>query len=570
MQIAKNLNTLRFMVFCGALGGAFGCDSLNERQSLVSDRPTPVQPLGTQPPVTKGQQANPKGNPAGSLPAGFIESEGLAVPDLASDPDQAVLAPEADHDGDLGTGVNGNHEQEAQAAAGGANRDAAPLPGEPSGSGISDAAPEADEPNSAESDASGQPEPEEIEPLALYLLYCQNPDLPATAQQTIAIINAATGVAPDDCLAASRLLRGITHFAARPEGPGITDTTLYVGSDSGITDLVPLTALPALTSVDATGLPLTSLKILGQLPQLASLTIRDNAQFRSYFELKDLTTLRHLVIENPTAQSFGFLQDLPQLESLAILNNLSFTNTDLDYLTAANHLKDLDLSGAIHLTNLDYFFLPAVEVFTASRCGLKNIDQLISLNALGREIDLSFNQITDFPTLAAPNLSKLNLAGNPAVAGYAWTLHYSRESLQDLDLSGVHTRNELTYVLPYLTALKSLKLADTRLQDPSLFAGMVALEHLALQDNFFCETAAFAALPNLKFLDLRNNYILTPDQAAAFAAKDGVQLRWSGPAIALVYLAQTCWPAPFNYFDSFYLDGENFGGVYAPYASSEF
>ena len=210
---------------------------------------------------------------------------------------------------------------------------------------------------------------------------------------------------------------------------------------------------------------------------ITSLTVPQGVQ--NYEDIRRLTYLETLVMEDL------ILEDLSMLNGLTQLKNLTIRNCPLS-------AKDLQALGD----------LPSLENLTLQNCSLSNISALSDVDGLV-SLDLSNNAIKDLNSLSfMENLTSLNLSGNALTSLNALS---ALETLSALDVS----YNSLTSVLP-LASCKSLSVlvaSNNQLSSIPLFNDTTVLTLLDLTENDIVDISALASYTSLTNLYLAYNAI---------------------------------------------------------------
>ncbi len=205
-------------------------------------------------------------------------------------------------------------------------------------------------------------------------------------------------------------------------------------------------------------------------------------------DLRWLTGLKQLTMENLAMGSIEVLQNLSQLESLTI-RNCVISSRDLPAVAALPRLQSLTLSG----------------------CGLSSIEGLEQAQNLVY-LDLGNNTIRNTAPLAAlGNLQELYLGHNALIS----LEHISAlTNLQVLDVS----YNSILSSAPLsaLTKLTRLDISSNGLMVLEGVEGMTQLREFSGAYNYFIDVNGLAASTLLEYLDISNNNLLNIDVAAKF------------------------------------------------------
>lgn len=211
---------------------------------------------------------------------------------------------------------------------------------------------------------------------------------------------------------------------------------------------------------------------------ITSLTVPQGVT--NYEDIRRLTYLETLVMEDLILEDLSMLVGLTQLKSLTI-RNCPLSAKDLHTLTDLTSLENLTLQN----------------------CSLSNISALSNMEGL-ISLDLSNNAIQDLSGLSfMENLTTLNLSGNALTSLNALS---ALEALTTLDVS----YNSLTSILP-LSSCKSLSIliaSNNQLNGVPLFNDTTVLTVLDLSENDIADINNLAEYTALTKLYLAHNSIV--------------------------------------------------------------
>lgn len=200
------------------------------------------------------------------------------------------------------------------------------------------------------------------------------------------------------------------------------------------------------------------------------------AEAESVEDLKLLTHLTKLVVQERTLESLDFLSGMSMLETLD--------------LRGCRLPVDLSAIGA----------LPGLKTLNLSNCALSSISSLALATGL-TELDVSNNAIGDVSVLGGmPLLSVVNLAHN-AVTDLSCVA--SLPQLTKLDVS----YNSIASVGPVgvCTLLKELNLTNNQVSDISALASLTSLTHFYAGYNKLTNVQVLAGCVGLQELNLSHN-----------------------------------------------------------------
>ena len=269
----------------------------------------------------------------------------------------------------------------------------------------------------------------------------------------------------------------ITDLQALMNLPGLELLDL---SDNELTDLRPLMGLGRLKSLNAAGNLLTDTAALGAMTTLSALDLSNNP-LTDLSGLENLSNLQSLKLKNTgiVDMELQHLENLRKLASLSLEDNNGLSNEAVSYLksliptctiihsdlvysaeiggkTYPSDLTDLDLSGQ-NLTDLgEINKLDSLETLKLSQNHLTTVYQLeyCPSKLTLRELDLSYNELTEVPALAALS------------------------AIEVLDLTGNQINS--IQILHKLTGLKTLKVGGNPLTQEQLDAFRAALPNCEL------------------------------------------------------------------------------------------
>lgn len=232
---------------------------------------------------------------------------------------------------------------------------------------------------------------------------------------------------------------------------------------------------------------------------IKSFTVPSNA--KDYTDLKLLSFLETLVIENAVSGQVKHISALSNLTSLKI------TNTQVS-------TEEVEIIGA----------LPLLKELVLSNCAVTNISGLSASTGL-TTLDLNNNTINNISSLSGMKaLTKLNLSHNAVTNVNALT---ANTALQELDLgynsidslaplaslsaltSLNASNNAITTLLDFgkLTNLKVLNLAGNNLTDISNIAVCSNLTDLDVSSNQLTDISATAQLQNMMYFSFSHNQV---------------------------------------------------------------
>ena len=331
------------------------------------------------------------------------------------------------------------------------------------------------------------------------------------------------------------------------------DTVSSFTNSNSISDLLPLSSLTNLESLDLARNNITDVSALSSLTNLESLDLYIN----NITDVSALSSLTNLESLNLARNSISDIPPLAELTRLDTLNLASNSISDISPLSGLTNLETLwlynnsisDISPLSGLTNLTALSLSSNSISDISPLsGLTNLERLI----------LSSNSISDIsPLVANMGLSagdNVNVRGNP-LSDTSLDTHIStlqgREveiafdplrasdrplpvSIPDANLRAIIedrldkasgapiTRGEMVNItrlfvssanisdltgLEFAPLLRSLYLSSNSISDVSALSGLTNLTTLWIHSNNISDISPLSGLTSLETLYLSNNSI---------------------------------------------------------------
>ncbi len=304
-------------------------------------------------------------------------------------------------------------------------------------------------------------------------------------------------------------------------------------------DLTPLAALHNLTNLVLGRVLADTYEPLAALTNLTDLTIREGGRIALGF-LEVLPRLQALRVLQSWAEDLApvaTLTNLQQLELRWMLNHMD----ERQWVAASAPLRRLNLEGN-GLTNFGWLSdFPRLESLNLADNELRDLSALAGLTNL-TYLTLSRNPLTDYAALSgAPRLVNLELSGNhlsnlgflAALPGLKF-LDLSYNAITNLDpLLGLTNLESLVLAgnpaanFPLLTnmpRLTSLWLHDCGLGNANFIAGLPGLRHLNLDGNQIVDVTPVLGLTNLTGLGFSHNPADNPLAVAALTRLTGLRL----------------------------------------------
>lgn len=212
----------------------------------------------------------------------------------------------------------------------------------------------------------------------------------------------------------------------------------------------------------------------------------------------DLWTIKEFTMPANTA-SYADLKHMTFLESLVIENG---KGSELSAIAALGNLVELKITGtAVDQDALRTIAgLPQIKKLTLQGCGITSIAALENAKELVM-LDLNNNTIRDISALhAMPNLQEVYLQNNTVTDISALS---GATSLTKLDISSNAISSLST--LNTLTALKWLNAGTNQITDLGEISKLSALEYLALNNNNLTTVGNLSSCTSLTDLNLASN-----------------------------------------------------------------
>ncbi|MDV2582739.1 leucine-rich repeat domain-containing protein [Alkalibacillus haloalkaliphilus] len=211
------------------------------------------------------------------------------------------------------------------------------------------------------------------------------------------------------------------------------------------------------------------LSILEDLPNLTNLNINES-DFDSDI-LRDLDHLKGLAISNTEINDYSFLEELTDLELLAL------SSTGLDNLKPITHLENLNTLSVVNNPDSNES---------------NYIDDISPLSELGHLTSLTIvgHQVNDLSPIS--NLEQLN------------SIVLNRNHIEDLS------------PLESLTNLRSITLDDNQINDLTPLSNLNSLENISLNQNEITDASILGNLENMNYIRVADNELEDVDFVEKF------------------------------------------------------
>ncbi len=241
---------------------------------------------------------------------------------------------------------------------------------------------------------------------------------------------------------------------------------------------------------------------------LAELTVPETVT--DYTDLRYLTGLTSLTIQNSSVEDYSFLTALTGLRTLDLSGSLISAQT-LEAIGTLTQLQTLRLRGCGLSNILPLAQTTAITVLDLSDNSLTNIGVLSNYSAL-TQADLSRNAISDLSALSGlTELTHLSLTDNDVSSVDALA---DCVAMRELELSG--NRIAGLDALRGMTQLEKLVADNNAIASIRPLSACLKLSHLSVADNDLTELDVVGNLPALHYLDFSHNAVeALPEFSAA-------------------------------------------------------
>lgn len=246
-------------------------------------------------------------------------------------------------------------------------------------------------------------------------------------------------------------------------------------------------------------LPDSTPVLTSDLWALTELTVPETVT--DYTDLKYLTSLTSLTIQNSSVEDYSFLHTLTSLEFLDLSGSLISAET-LEAIGTLSSLTTLKLSGCGLSNILPLAQTTAITALDLSDNSITNIGVLSNYAEL-TTVDLSSNAVSDLSALSAlDKIITLNIASNDVRSIEALS---SCSGMQSLDISG----NQVSDLSPLsgMSKLREVRAGGNAISSIAPLSGCLQLSHLDVADNELTSITVVGNLPALTYLDFSHNAV---------------------------------------------------------------
>ncbi|MCI8661092.1 MAG: leucine-rich repeat domain-containing protein [Lachnospiraceae bacterium] len=309
---------------------------------------------------------------------------------------------------------------------------------------------------------------------------------------------------------------------------------------SAIRDVSFLKSLGSLAHLSLFDTEAISLEPLGELSQLSSLSIKDNASAQDYNFISKLTGLQSLTIDKDTSQPDPDLSGLEQLEELDAsgimsvsslrnlknLRTLSLHGCNIDDIQALSSLSGLEsltcysvwtyatplrnasfIDGMTSLKYLDFCgskvkgswggYGNKMEIY-GDISNVFNHEGLEELYLNECMFGLDFDKLKDNPSLKVLQMKEASIKKNIRVQAYSGMI--------DVWYDDVSMDENIRFLTHY-PSLEELYLDGNQLTDIQFATELKSLERFSINNNYVTDLGPLNQAENLKYLDVRQNPI---------------------------------------------------------------
>ncbi len=222
---------------------------------------------------------------------------------------------------------------------------------------------------------------------------------------------------------------------------------------------------------------------------------------KSYADLKHLSFLETLTIENGVAGELGCISSMANLTQLTI-SGTPVSQEDLNIIAALPLLKNLTLQNCSLSSIAGLKGCTSLITLDLNNNTIRNIDVIGAMTNL-QELNLQHNALTDLSPVSS-NKSLINLD----VSYNALTSIAPVSSLSGLNTLNV-SANSITELgdIGNLTSLKELDLASNQLASVSGLTGCTALTKLNISSNALTDIEALSVLTQMLYFDFSHNQV---------------------------------------------------------------
>ena len=238
----------------------------------------------------------------------------------------------------------------------------------------------------------------------------------------------------------------------------------------------------------------------------------------SYEDLKHMTFLETLTIENGKSNDLSFVSNLANLTSLRVINT-TISEDSVSAIGKLPMLKELTLSGCGLSTIAGLNGVSGLNYLDLSNNTLRNIEPLSAMSAL-TEVDLSHNAlVTVAPLSGAKVITKLDVSHNSlsSTSSFASLVSLTELSIANntlADLSGMGNLNALTH----------LDLSNNQLTAVAELSACTHLIRLNISSNLLTDISPLVAVNSIEDLNFSHNQVTQIpqwDKACALVRIDG-------------------------------------------------
>lgn len=342
-----------------------------------------------------------------------------------------------------------------------------------------------------------------------------------------------------DCVWLEELNLGSSYFDRRNSKMFFRDTPYASKNIFSGEELYELKKLTKLKELHLNNCSISNLQFLEQLTDLQTLDLNDN-QIVDIKSLEMLTGLKTLNLHNNQIIKIAFLKNLKNIENLNLGDNTQIS--DIQSLGNLTSLQDLYLKRC-KISNIQFLEnLTDLQVLNLCANQVSDIQYLGKLKGL-KKLDIRSNQLNDIkPLETLTSVKTLHLGSNPIsnfqplskliylqglflngckLSNIAFLENLT--CLQMLDLSSSQIDTSIHY-LENLTNLKSLYLGDIQLSNIAFLEKLKGLQTLHLKNNQLSNIHSLECLISLQSIYISNNHLSSIHSLGNIATLENVSI----------------------------------------------
>lgn len=247
--------------------------------------------------------------------------------------------------------------------------------------------------------------------------------------------------------------------------------------------------------------PADSLLLTNELWEINEFSVPVDAA--SYADLKLLTSLKKLTIQNGTSNELSEIGAMENLSTL-IISNTVVSESDLAVIAELPGLTSLTLSNCSISSIAPLANATGLTHLDISGNAIRNLQALVQLQSL-ESINISRNSVTDLSYISnLTALRKLDISYNtlPDISALSAMINLEELTAQRITVSDLSS-------LSSMANLRVLILSDNKISSVTALKNLTNLTELNLNKNAITDVSALSALTKLETLRISNNKIKT-------------------------------------------------------------